>query len=375
MLRSHLVRVNRLVRLYNTSTREKLKGYEFYEKTLGSPKYIVGPMVEQSELAWRILSRRYNAQLCYTPMFHSKLFYHPIHGEDYRRDQWSTQPEDRPLIVQFCANDPDILLKAAKLVENDCDAVDLNLGCPQYIAKKGRYGSFLQDEWDTIHQLISTLDRELKVPVTAKIRVFESVSKSVEYAKMIESSGAQLLTVHGRLREQKGHHTGLADWSKIKAVKDAIKIPVIANGNILYYDDVQKCLHETGADGVMSAEGNLYNPTLFSEQTVPPLTYQIAQEYLEICRDLVPSTRPPIIKSHLFKLFHASLPVYADLRDKLSSANTFNEMWHFTEKMSLRLQREQQTNDELDGSPDQNGIRRYSPWRCQVKKKRTRVII
>ncbi|KAI7901962.1 dihydrouridine synthase-domain-containing protein [Cokeromyces recurvatus] len=325
-------------RFYGTKTR----GYEFYENILGSPKYIVGPMVEQSELAFRILCRRYNAHLCYTPMFHARLFSDPDHGHKYRMDQWSTNPEDRPLIVQFCANDPNILLRAAKMVEDQCDAVDLNLGCPQHIAKKGKYGSFLQDEWELIYKMISTLDRELKIPVTAKIRIFESKEKTVEYAKMLVSAGAQLITVHGRLREQKGHLTGLADWTKIRAVKEAVKdrVPVIANGNILYHNDLKDCLLQTGADGVMSAEGLLYNPMLFDDKRkIPPISYDVAIEYLDICKQLRPKiiTRPGIIKAHLFKFFHTCLPIFTDLREQLAKSYTLEEMEIITLELKNRL--------------------------------------
>ena len=177
---------------------------------------------------------------------------------------------DRPLFVQFCANDPDALLDAAQYVAPYCDAVDLNLGCPQSIAKAGHYGAFLQEDWDTIYKMINKLHKDLSVPVTAKMRVLETREKTLAYAKMILSAGASILTVHGRRREQKGHNMGLADWSMISYLRDNLppETVLFANGNILSRNDLQPCLDATGADGIMSAEGNLSDPTIFAKQPV-----------------------------------------------------------------------------------------------------------
>ena len=176
---------------------------------------------------------------------------------------------DRPLFVQFCANDPEHFLEAAKVVQPYCDAVDLNLGCPQGIARRGHYGSFLQEDWDTIHNLIRTLHEKLDVPVTAKMRVLETEERTLEYAKMILDAGASIITVHGRQREQKGHNTGLADWSVLRYLREQLppETVIFANGNILQHGDIEKCLEKTKADGVMSAEGNLYDPSIFA---MPP---------------------------------------------------------------------------------------------------------
>lgn len=217
--------------------------------------------------------------LAYTPMFHAKLFaenqkYRDTHFQAIRKSMpWldGNPTIDRPLFVQFCANDPKYLLSAAKLVEPYCDAVDLNLGCPQGIAKKGHYGSFLQEDQELIHRLIKTLHEGLSIPVTAKIRILETREETLEYAKNVLSAGASILTVHGRRREQKGHITGLADWEVIRYLRENLprETVLFANGNILQHGDIEKCMAATGADGVMSAEGNLSNPGIFAPPPAP----------------------------------------------------------------------------------------------------------
>ena len=237
-----------------------------------------------------MLSRSYldpskrSSLLAYTPMFHSRLFQEGARYRDQSfqatRNGLSVDPPsepdlfldgnpsfDRPLIVQFCANNPDDFLRAARYVEPFCDAVDLNLGCPQGIASRGGYGAFLQEDWELIHKLIRRLSTDLTIPVTAKIRVLESKERTLAYARMVIDAGASILTVHGRQRHQKGHETGLADWSVIRYLRDQLpkEVVLFANGNILEREDIETCRRATGADGVMSAEGNLCDPTIFGE--------------------------------------------------------------------------------------------------------------
>ncbi|WVQ82585.1 hypothetical protein IAT38_004715 [Cryptococcus sp. DSM 104549] len=340
---------------------KKLGGYDFY-RSIGSPKFVVAPMVDQSELAWRLLSRsplppamagpsttittpqgkvlmRHpgGADVCYTPMIHAKVFLEAkgelgrngdgqfcltLDEEGSEETVAGIEGGDRPLIVQFCANDPDILLAAAKKVEHRCDAVDINFGCPQGIAKRGHYGSFLQDEWELIHKLISTLHENLSIPVTAKFRIFPSLEKTIRYAKMMEAAGAQILTCHGRTREMKGQFTGLADWEMIREVKKAVSIPVFANGNILYREDVDRCLEVTGCDGVMTAEGNLANPAIFvpsdHPHAHPPYTL-LANRYLDIVSSLTTPTAGSALKAHLFRLFKPVLDTDEQLRVRIAT--------------------------------------------------------
>merc|ERR1712063_221428 len=205
----------------------------------GAPCMGVAPMVDASELPFRMLCRKYGATMAWTPMLHSRMF---AEQKKYGKKNLTTCPEDRPLAIQFCANDPDILLKAALLVQDQCDAIDINLGCPQNIAKRGNYGAYLCNQWDLIRDMVSILHNNLSIPVFCKIRVQETYERTIEYAKMIEAAGCQLLTVHGRTKEQKGHQQGVADWNLIREIKQVLKIPVFSNGNIREYGDLQQCL-------------------------------------------------------------------------------------------------------------------------------------
>jgi tRNA-dihydrouridine synthase 1 len=350
----------------------KLQGRALYE-SMGSPKTVVAPMVDQSELAWRILSRSNGANLCYTPMFHARLF---GTEEKYRNDQFGELDGDptidRPLIVQFCGNDPDEVLAAAKHVVGRCDAVDLNLGCPQGIARRGHYGSFLMEDWDLIYKIINKLHAELEIPVTCKIRRYDTKEKTLEYAKMVVSAGAQILTVHARTREMKGQQTGLADWSYIKYLRDNLppEVVMFANGNILYQEDVERCIRETGVDGVMSAEGNLYNPAIFNVDKTEindayPRVDMLLRRYFDIAKDAPGNANLSAMKSHFFKILHAFLPKHIDIRNELGpikkgQLNLYEEV---VEKVEKRVQEIYAEDTDLITQNDK--YKEIPYWRCQ----------
>ncbi|KAF9600127.1 hypothetical protein IFM89_003674 [Coptis chinensis] len=313
-------------------------------KKLGQPKFIVAPMVDNSELPFRMLCRKYGAQAAYTPMLHSRLF---LENEKQRNMEFTTCKEDRPLFVQFCANDPDILLEAAKLVEQHCDYVDINLGCPQRIARRGNYGAFLMDNLPVVRSLVQSLADNLHVPVSCKIRIFPDMQDTIKYARMLEDAGCSLLAVHGRTRDEKDGKKFRADWNAIKDVKAALRIPVLANGNIRHMDDVLSCLEETGVDGVLSAEPLLENPALFAgfrtaewvdkeeEGIEGDLLDQadLLVEYLKLCERYPVPWR--MIRCHVHKLLGDWFKIHPEVREDLNKQSklTFEFLYDIVKRL------------------------------------------
>lgn len=234
---------------------------------------------------------------------HSELFY----------SFFQTHEQDHPFIVQLCGNDPDEILAAALICASFCDAIDINLGCPQRCAQLGHFGAFLLDEPDRIVNIVSKLTKSsLSVPVTCKIRILDSPEKTIDLAKKIQDAGCSLLTVHGRTRSQR-HHCGPVDYELIKQVKRNLDIPVFANGGIQNYQHALQILEFTGCDGIMAASELLRNPALFNQ--FPSITIpECASKYLEIVRQH-PPLNSSIVRDHLITLLRPwlKLPENIDL--------------------------------------------------------------
>lgn len=252
-------------------------------------------------------------------MMHARLF---AEVPSYRAEQFSTVSSDRPLLAQFCGNDPATVLAAARILEQrgGVDAIDLNLGCPQRIARRGRYGAFLMEEPKLVSEVVSTLAAHLQIKVTAKMRIFDDLDRTIAFARMLESSGASLVAVHSRTRDAKDAASVRADWAAIAAVKRALRVPVLANGDVLCLESAEKCLEATGCDGVLSAIPLLEDPALFSENRgdvgCRVRSIRLLREYAALAAEH--ATPPRMVRGHAFRMLGDWLGEHTDLRDALN---------------------------------------------------------
>lgn len=226
---------------------------------------ILAPMAGVTDLPFRVLCKEQGAGLLCMEMVSAKAIYY---GSKNTEELMKISSAEMPVSLQLFGSDADIMADMAKKIEEKPFAVlDINMGCPVPKVVNNGEGSALMKNPKLAEEIITKTVKAVKKPVTVKIRkgFDEAHLNAVEMAKIAEASGAAAVAVHGRTREQ--YYAGKADWDCIRAVKEAVKIPVIGNGDVTDALSAERLLKETGCDGVMVGRAAQGNPFIFREIT------------------------------------------------------------------------------------------------------------
>lgn len=227
---------------------------------------VVAPMAGISNLAFREICKQFGAGLIYTEMVSDKALYYQ-NVKTLKMTQ--VMPFEHPLTMQIFGRDIESMVYAAKLLDTqtDCDIIDINMGCPVNKVIKSGAGSALMLDEELAAKIVSAVVEAVKKPVTVKMRIGfdDQYLNGVSFAKRMEAAGASALAVHGRTRKQM--YEGKANWEAIKEIKEAVHIPVMANGDVKTPEDAQAILALTGCDAVMIGRGILGDPWMI-KQTV-----------------------------------------------------------------------------------------------------------
>lgn len=298
---------------------------------------ILAPMAGVTDLPFRLLCRRQGCGLAYTEMVSAKAI---LYKNRNTKSLMEVHPDEGPVVLQLFGSDPEILGRIAAQVEDGPFAwIDVNMGCPVPKVVGNGEGSALMKNPKLIEEILTAMVRQMKKPLTVKIRkgFDDSSVNAVEIARIAEGCGAAAVAVHGRTREQ--FYSGRADWDIIRQVKEAVKIPVIGNGDIFAPEDGAKMMEETGCDGVMIARGAKGNPWIFSRSLQfmetgqvppPPSTEEIKKEILDHTELQTACKGPRMglleMRKHV-AWYTAGQPRSSVLRDRINQAETWEEFY------------------------------------------------
>lgn len=297
---------------------------------------ILAPMAGVTDLPFRLLCKEQGAGLLCMEMVSAKAVHYNNKNTEALLE---IHPEEVPVSLQLFGSEPDIMAEtAARIEERPFAILDVNMGCPVPKVVNNHEGSALMKNPKLVGEIVSALVKAIQKPVTVKIRKgFDDAHvNAVEIAKIAEANGAAAVAVHGRTREQ--YYSGKADWDIIRQVKEAVKIPVIGNGDVVDALSAKRLVDETGCDGIMIGRASQGNPWIFKEIT----------QYLDTGvlpeRPSIEEVRDTILRHAQLQLqykgeyvgiremrkhvswYTAGYPNSARLRQKVNEMETFEEL-------------------------------------------------
>lgn len=236
------------------------------------PIPIIGlsPMADMTDLPFCVVVRTVNGATSHMPvMFREMVSSEAVVRENAKTMEMARFDEiERPLIQQIFGADPEVMGRAAAMIMErwNPDGIDINMGCPVYKLTSHFNGAALMKEPERAQKIVRAVRQAIgsSTPLSIKIRLGWSLpTEAREFAKTLEESGADCITVHGRTKTQ--GYTGVADWNEIGEIKKGVSIPVLANGDVVDGSSAQRALTQSNANGVMIARGALGNPWVFQE--------------------------------------------------------------------------------------------------------------